>query len=326
MTNLSIIIPMYKVEAFIERCLNSCVHQDLQINEYEIICVNDGSPDRSAEIARSIAEQHKNIKVVDRENGGLSAARNTGLRNAQGKYVFFVDSDDWIKENCLSEIYRRCENQNLDMLRICAANMIDDKPIRRFSYANEDTVKEGRSLLREGIQFCAPFSIYRRGFLKDNNLWFYEGIYHEDNEFTPRAFYKAERVGAYNELLYFVYQNPNSITRSFNPKKAFDCITVINSLHNFQLKEDPGIRNSFNYVIAGTLNAALFEAVELSKEQQKDFSDALYKIKEIYSHLVYSGQTRYEIEGVLLKLFPKFPITIYRLMNIFDMRKIKRSR
>ena len=317
---------MYKVEAFIERCLNSCVHQDLQINEYEIICVNDGSPDRSADIAREFSKRYANVRVIDRENGGLSAARNTGLRNATGEYVFFVDSDDWIKENCLATIYCKCKEGNLDMLRICAANMIGDVAKRRFTYSNESAILKGKEILRKGITFCAPFSVYRRKFLLDNDLWFYEGIYHEDNEFTPRAFFKAERVGAYNELLYFVYQNPNSITRSFNPKKAFDCITVINSLHNFQLKEDPGIRNSFNYVIAGTLNAALFEAVELSKEQQKDFSDALYKIKEIYSHLVYSGQTRYEIEGVLLKLFPKSPITIYRLMNIFDMRKIKRSR
>lgn len=323
---ISIIIPMFKVEEFIERCLNSCVHQDIPKDEYEIICVNDGSPDRSAEIAREKAKLYINIVVIDRMNGGLSAARNTGLRNAKGEYIFFLDSDDWIKENSIATIYKKCKESNLDMLRICAADMIGEEARRRFSYSNEGEVLTGKEILRKGIVFCAPFSIYKRQFLFENNLWFYEGIYHEDNEFTPRAFFKAKQVGTINDVFYYVYQNPNSITRSFNTKKAFDNIIVMNSLHDFQQREDPGKDNAFNYVITGTMNSALHEAIEFDKNKQNEFEEALYANRHLYTHLLHSGHFVYRIEGVLMKILPKRPIAVYKFMNLFDWRRIKKNK
>ena len=115
---LSIIIPMFKVEVFIKTCLESCVKQDLSSVDYEIICVNDGSPDQSAVLAREFADQYSNIKVIDRPNGGLSAARNTGLSLAKGEYVWFVDSDDWIVEDCIGRIVKRLQETQPDMLQI----------------------------------------------------------------------------------------------------------------------------------------------------------------------------------------------------------------
>lgn len=326
MVKISFVIPIYNVEKYIVKCIESCTNQDLLSAEYEIICVNDGTPDRSAVIAHELAEKHQNVRVIDRENGGLSAARNTGLRNAKGDYIFFLDSDDWIKDNCLATIYRRCKEGKLDMLRICAANMIGNEPRRRFSYNNEGEVLVGKEILRKGISFCAPFSIYRRQFLLDNDLWFYEGIYHEDNEFTPRAFFKAERVGAMNDLIYFVYQNPDSITRSFNPKKAFDFIKVMESLHKFQQREDPGKNNAFNYVITGTLNAALHEAVEFDDKTKKEFETTLYSYRDIYNHLFNTGHFIYTIEGLLMKMFPKHSVGVYKFMNLFDRRGIKKDK
>lgn len=323
---ISIIIPLYKVEAFIEKCILSCLHQDIPSSDYEIICVNDGSPDKSAEIAREIANKYNNIKVIDRENGGLSAARNTGLKNAVGDYVWFVDSDDWIKENCLKRIVDTCEVLNLDMLQICAANMIGNKAVRRFTRKDDGNVTKGRDVLRGGIAFCAPFSIYKRKFLIDNHLWFYEGIFHEDNEFSPRVFFKAERVSSINDVVYFVYQNPNSITRSFNPKKAFDCIIVVKNLHDFQIKENPGKRNCFNKVIARTLNSSFHEVIKLEKQMQRDFSAELYANKYLYQHLINSGKTIYKIEGFLMRVFPKKPIAVYRFLNMFDRRGIKKMK
>ena len=312
---------MYKVEAFIEKCLLSSLHQDIPYSEYEIICVNDGSPDKSADIAKEIAKKHDNINVIDQDNGGLSAARNTGLKSASGDYVWFVDSDDWIKENCLKRIVDTCEVLNLDMLQICAANMKGDEPVRRFYRKDDGNVIKGRDVLRRGIAFCAPFSIYKRKFLIENHLFFYEGIFHEDNEFSPRVFFKAERVSSINDVVYFVYQNPNSITRSFNPKKAFDSIKVVKNLHDFQIKEDPGKRNCFNKVIARTLNTSLHEVIQLEKQMQRDFSAELFANKFLYEHLIYSGKTTYKIEGFLMKLFPKNPIAVYRFLNIFDRRR-----
>lgn len=97
MVKLSIIIPVYNVELYIEKCLQSCLSQDIPYDEYEIIVVNDGSPDGSLAIAESIAKTTTNMTIISQKNGGLSAARNTGMSVAKGEYIWFVDSDDWIE-------------------------------------------------------------------------------------------------------------------------------------------------------------------------------------------------------------------------------------
>jgi len=102
---ISLIIPVFNVDQYLSRCLDSCIHQDLIPDEYEIIAVNDGSTDRSLTILREYEQKYSNIKVIDKPNGGLSSARNTGLSVAIGDYIWFIDSDDWIKENSLCKIY-----------------------------------------------------------------------------------------------------------------------------------------------------------------------------------------------------------------------------
>ena len=116
-TFLTIVIPVYNVEKYIEKCLLSCVHQDIPSDSYEIIVVNDGTKDNSLRIAESIATTHSNISIVSQQNKGLSAARNTGLKLAKGNYIWFIDSDDWIEDNCLSSICQRLA-QDIDILQI----------------------------------------------------------------------------------------------------------------------------------------------------------------------------------------------------------------
>ena len=111
---LSIILPVYNVEAYLGRCINSCLCQDLPKDNYEIIVVIDGSPDNSIEVARRFQSDNDNVKIVVRENGGLSAARNTGLEAASGDYVWFIDSDDYIEENILGDIVRNLQSNQLD--------------------------------------------------------------------------------------------------------------------------------------------------------------------------------------------------------------------
>ena len=124
---LSIIIPIYGVEKYIEKCLISCINQDIILGyDYEIICINDGTKDRSAEIAKQIASYHKGVVVIDQENGGLSAARNAGLMKAKGEYIWFVDSDDWINNGCLKRITKKLQN-NIDILQLQFRWVYDDE-------------------------------------------------------------------------------------------------------------------------------------------------------------------------------------------------------
>lgn len=316
--NLSIIIPMYNVELYIERCLSSCLKQNIPYEDYEIVVVNDGSPDGSLQIAERIAKENNNIRIVSQSNGGLSAARNTGLSVAKGDYVWFVDSDDWIKENCLKEIIERLYKDNLEALAICAANHIDGKNERRFSFKDNTIIKGKDAMLKNKCVCCAPFTIYKRMFLSDNNLSFYEGIFHEDNEFTFRAYYFLERLGYTNEILYFVYQNQNSITRSFNPKKSHDRIIVANSLHKFMNNIEYDYFNIYHNQIGQLLNTAMYDLLKAEKKITDLFDKDMYKNRHLFKHLKQSSILKYKIEGFLFYIFPKRTTYIYKIMQIFN--------
>ena len=161
---------MYNVELYIEQCLLSCLKQDIPDSDYEIIIINDGSLDSSLAIAENVANSVSNIHIVSQPNSGLSVARNTGVRHAKGKYLWFVDSDDRIRENCLKGLLEQCERDSLDLLAIAAANVIEGNEVRRFSYTNLSVVSGGEVLEKGCIQHCVPFTIYRRNFFLQYQL------------------------------------------------------------------------------------------------------------------------------------------------------------
>lgn len=318
---ISVIIPMYKVEKYIERCLSSVLSQDLPEQEYEIICVDDGSPDKSGELAMQIASKTNNVRVIKQDNGGLSAARNTGIQHAKGEYVMFLDSDDWIESNCLKKIVDKCTQQNLDLLEICAADVFDGKPVRRFSRSYQE-VLTGIQALRRGIATCAPFVVYRRSLLIDNQIYFYQGIYHEDNEFSPRAYFYAERVGGLNDIIYNVYQNPSSITRTINPKKAFDTVVVVRQLIQFMNSKVPNEdRDAFISQIVLALNVCLRESYYMEKEDVKRLNESFYQEPNLLDPLKAHDSIIYRIEGLFMRLFPHHVVQVFKFLNMFDPRK-----
>ena len=116
MKKISLIVPVYNVEDFVARCLNSLLEQNMSYEDYEIIIVNDGSTDSSLEIIQPYLEKYPNCKLIDKPNGGLSSARNAGLNVALGEYIWFVDSDDFIMPNLLDDLYKECSSNDLDVL------------------------------------------------------------------------------------------------------------------------------------------------------------------------------------------------------------------
>lgn len=224
----SIVVPVYNVDAYLDNCLASLQAQDFA--DFEVICVNDGSTDRSREILSEWAGKLPQMKVVDRVNGGLSAARNTGLAAATGDYVVFVDSDDWVESSMLSRLAE--ETRDEDML--CYACRKSDSgttdnllPERTdgWSYYNRHALEH-----REVAFVCVWQRCYRRQFLIDNSLYFREGILHEDNEFTPRACLYAKSIKVIPNVLYNYRVRPGSImtTRGLRSKESL--ITIGNEL------------------------------------------------------------------------------------------------
>lgn len=306
---------MYNAASSIEKCVESTQRQDLPTADYEVIVINDGSTDDSLAVVTEIVKRYNNVHVFSQQNGGLSAARNAGLEHASGDYIFFLDSDDWIEENCLNKIVTTCDENQLDMLRICAANVIDCVPKRRYSL-EEGKIMSGAEVLLGDIPACAPFSIYRRNFLNKHQLRFFPGIYHEDNAFTPRAFYLAERVAGLNDIIYHVYQTQGSITRSVNVKKPIDVTIVMQHLDEFSQKYvKDSDKHIFHRIIAGDMNSALHQTLKMSSGERKKVNDAFYKIRHLFVHARKAPRWDYRLAGWLYTWFPHHVVEVYRILH-----------
>lgn len=237
MTKLSIIVPIYKVAQYLSKCVDSLLTQDIPSSEYEIILVDDGSPDACPQICEDYAAAHENIRVVHRENGGLSAARNSGIEVAQGEYIMFVDSDDYIEPNVLGGLLTQVERDNLDVLRYRLQyvnpqyevfNPYKSDPFKGNDYSEEPT--DGVSFLnsRMNTRCYAWQFILRRDLIytsnfkhqtSGNNVLFTEGIYFEDTDWTPRMLVRAQRVASTDTVVYNYLQREGSITNAVNRNK-----------------------------------------------------------------------------------------------------------
>lgn len=217
---LSIIVPFYNVEAYIAQCLDSIFNQDIPEEEYEVICVDDCSPDNSRDIVKSYAEKHSNLKlVINNRNRKLGGARNAGMSVAQGEYIWFVDSDDFIKDNILGEICSVLEDGGLDIVHFSHAEARGEDIVPTSSKEGPFNVVCGTELFFDQRfvwwkDFIVAWNkIYKRSFLEENSLHFAEDIMHEDCDFSIDVFAKAHYVRHIESIAYFYRNNPESITR-----------------------------------------------------------------------------------------------------------------
>jgi glycosyltransferase involved in cell wall biosynthesis len=316
---ISIIIPVYNVEQYLEKCLRSCAEQDIETTEFEIIAINDGSKDSSLDILKTVASEYKNIIIVSQENLGLGAARNKGLSIARGNFVWFVDSDDWIEKNCLRKITCLLFMHKLEALTLSAANHYNGRSEQRHEYSNlSKPFYSGLELLnRKNDIFCVPFTIYNRKFINTYDLKFMEGVFHEDLEFTPRSFFYANRIGVLNDIIYHVNHNPHSISRTINYKRSFDTIKVAESLSRFSLKTVPvHYQHIYDDLIAMSVNNALHNCRKADKRTKRQINQMLAQKKFLFNHLITSTEFKYRVEGYIFSNFPRYCTQIYILMHI----------
>ena len=231
--SVSVIIPVYNVERYLSDCLDSIISQTLQ--EIEIICINDGSTDSSLFILRKYAERDPRIRIIEQPNLGLSAARNTGARAAKGKYLYFIDSDDFLDPSALQILYDSMEQRSLDAIRFRSTAFGNDpessasaKETNRFYFQKElngDKVFSGPDSIPELVSHDTLIaftwlSMVKRSFFLENELWFHPGVLYEDQAWTFAVFLHAERVGFVNEALHHYRKRADSITGN-SPKPDF---------------------------------------------------------------------------------------------------------
>lgn len=315
MIKLSIIIPVYDVEKYVEKCIVSCARQDYPSNGYEIIVINDGTKDISLEIAEEVAGKYDNVFITSQPNAGLSEARNKGLSLAKGEYVWFVDSDDWIETNCLNDIIGQLKD--IDVLAMGCRFIINDEPSTVYNVSDESAVS-GRQLLVSGIIRPAQFYIYKKYFLERYGLRFMPGVYHEDFEFTPRMLYYADRLKVYSGIVYNYLIREGSIMQSVNPKRSFDYVKVVVALSKFEAANvELQFKQYFNNLISLALNNSLFNSLKMDDDDRNSLAEVLYQNRFLFSALRSSNSMKYRVEGMLFSLFPRHCIAIYSFLRVF---------
>ena len=234
---ISVIVPVYKVEKYLNRCVDSIINQTYK--NLEIILVDDGSPDNCGKICDDYAKLDKRIKVIHKKNGGLSDARNAGLSVAKGKYIGFVDSDDYISENMYEILYKELVKNKAD-ISICKYIYFKNK-IPEFttdyeitSYTNKEAILELIKIKQRKIQDYAWNKLYKRKLFK--KIRYPKNFVFEDIGTTYLLFYEAKKIINIDCILYAYYDNSNSITSNKNPKNISDIIEMTTQRSKFLLK------------------------------------------------------------------------------------------
>ena len=319
MLKLSIIIPVYNVKKYIEQCINSCINQiGVSKEEYEIIIVNDGTRDNSMDVVNHIDWKGVQHTIFEQENQGLSAARNSGLKIAQGDYVWFVDSDDWIADNSLKLLFDIMA-VDVDGITIGAADVLGDEIKSRFDRCglSQDGYRGLDLIKMNQCSCCVPFTIYKREFLLKNKLEMMVGVFHEDSEFTPRAYNEASKICVVHDDLYFVRQNPTSITRTFNAKKSFDLILVAKSIYAYTKGVDENYKTFYHTRVATSLNNALVNYKLMEEQDKIKFQKELQNNKHLFKSFFKSSRLKHNIQGIIFFLFGYNIIPAYKFTSFF---------
>lgn len=237
---LSIVVAAYNVEKYIEKCLLSCIQQAGSF-EYEVVVVNDGSTDGTPEILTRLASEHPVIKIVNQSNSGLGAARNTGLSNASGMYVWCIDGDDYLNPDAILEIVTAIENKQLDILILNYA-VVDEQYQAVSNHDNRPQNVDG--VFTGGDYYENNYSksytwlfVFKRSIFTENNILFKERINMQDSEILPKLLLHAQRIAFLDKVCYYYLQQPESFTNSANGEKRYryfeSIIAVRDSLQEF---------------------------------------------------------------------------------------------
>lgn len=232
MKRISFIIPVYNLENYISVTLESCLRQDVPLEDYEIICVNDGSSDKSEDVVLSYASKYPNIKLHSQENAGVSAARNKGIELANGKYIWFVDGDDVIADNCLGALLQILEENSIDVLDL-GIQSVSERVAFEAKKIECRICPDGADKLmfmssKGGVGGGVWGQIFKAEVLKHNEIFFSREIkYSEDVLFGFKALIKAERCAKTDSVLYHYYQRPGSAMHSSNHIKHIESMHLL---------------------------------------------------------------------------------------------------
>lgn len=283
---ISVIIPCYNTEQYVEETLKSVLDQSFK--DYEIICLNDGSTDGTLEILNRYQKLYSNIRVISSEHYGVAYQRNIGVQCARGKYIYYVDSDDLLKENCLETLYQHSEADNLDVLYFEADSFYETKEIEEafpqfltlyHRHKAYDGIYDGRKLYIQmenagDIKMQLGMQFIRRQFLLDNDIKFGMERYFEDNLYTIQVMIKADKARCVRDDLYLRRVRANSIMTTSENKMRFECyLEVITGLMKIleDEKKESALQEAIYKRIRGTFINIFKDYLKVPEEKKKEF-------------------------------------------------------
>ena len=232
MVDISIIVPIYNASKYLKKCLDSLVNQTKK--ELEFILINDGSTDDSESIIKSYSDDR--IKYYKRSNHGIGKTRNFGINNASGKYIMFLDSDDYLEENACEVLYKKIEKEKLDVV-VCDFYRVDSnsKEVEKIISFKNTKLKDNPNLLLN-INLAPWNKIYRSDLIKNNNIKFIEDLKYEDAPFVALSLLKSKKIGKVDKPL-INYTIHDSSETTLRDKRVFDIIKIVDIIRNY-FKED----------------------------------------------------------------------------------------
>lgn len=325
----SLILPTYRVAKYITKCLESCCNQTgISPADYEIIIVNDETPDDSIEVARKVIDRYPehNWKIVNRKNGGLSAARNSGIQEAKGDYIWFIDSDDYIELTALAVLSDAVTQGKFDIINFT----------HKTVYKNNKVVGGDSNFMRyrvSGVNYLASTGflsactcIYKRSFLTENGLLFKEGVIWEDSEFNTRAYMLTDNCYCISDALYNYIRREDSISDlKATPFSTRSRISNAYDLDNYfsskkYSKRDLAVAYS---QIASMLIGAIAGLPELDYEDRKKYRSEIRRHKKHYRNILWKcGNMQSKL---ILFSFMLLPVFSENLLNKKTHEAIRRS-
>lgn len=313
--SVSIIVAAYNIEDYIERCLNSIINQSFK--DLEIIVVNDGSTDKTLEKIQKMADKDSRIIIIDKENGGVNSARNIGLRKAVGKYILFVDGDDWLELDAIQKLYENIEIRNLDLLLYNAYEAYDNEKKEMYTFSKNISSNYVKELLLSNITPSIWCKFIKKDCIQNIKLPTNTG-YGEDLVVVCDLFSENIKIGTLNECLYNYYQRSNSVTNNISLKildldKTFVLIKkllVKKNIYDLYIKE-------FEFLVY----KHLFMNQIINMNYRNGITKKLYSFYKKRDIDVYKNEYIYPIlmEGnIIFRLRKIIYDKSYKLGNIYD--------
>lgn len=245
---ISIIIPVYNVESYLERCINSILNQTYK--KFEAIFINDGSTDNSLDILKKYQEKDKRIIIINKDNAGTGAARNDGLNKARGEFISFLDSDDWYDEEYLEELYKNLKDSNSD-IAMCNLKVVYDNKEKNhntnvYSFKKVDLEKEPEKILGILAMPVLWNKLYKRELILKYSIKFPNYSFSEDVEFLYKLFLHVKVVSKVEKNLYNYYQRLDSATKKIKLDTIEQVRKVLINIESYINKNFPKKKSIFN--------------------------------------------------------------------------------